>query len=71
MGSDAEVIDQRTIQHSGAGLAQLADVLEQLSNDNPSSVAIGIEVPRGAIVEYLSTRLRLASSGLIKTPLAR
>ena len=56
LGSDAEVIDRRTIQHSGAGLAQLADVLEKLSSDNPSSVAIAIEMPRGAIVEYLLER---------------
>lgn len=56
LGSDAEVVDQRSIPHSGAGLAQLADVLEKLSGGNPSCVAIAIEMPRGAIVEYLVER---------------
>jgi transposase/transposase IS116/IS110/IS902 family protein len=56
LGSDAEVIEQRSIPHSGAGLAQLADVLEKLSGGNPSCVALAIEMPRGAIVEYLIER---------------
>jgi transposase len=56
LDSEGEVIDRRTIQHSGAALAQLADVLEKLSGGNPSSVAIAIEMPRGAIVEYLVER---------------
>ena len=49
-------IDRRTIEHSGAGLTQLADVLEKLSSGDPFSVAIAIEMPRGAIVESLVER---------------
>jgi transposase len=56
LGSGGEVVDRRTIQHSAAGLAQLADFLEKLSSGNPSSVAGGIEMPRGAIVEHLVER---------------
>ena len=36
LGSDAEVIDRRTIQHSGAGLAQLADVLRAAVERRPN-----------------------------------
>src|SRR3982074_2233261 len=56
LGSSGEVIDRQTIQHSGAGLALLGDFLEKLSSGNSFSVAIGIEMPRGAIVEYLVER---------------
>ena len=56
LGSDGEVIDRRTIEHSGAGLTQLADLLEKLSSGDPFSVAIAIEMPRGAIVESLVER---------------
>ena len=56
LGSGGEVVDRRTIQHSGTGVALLVDVLEKFSNGRPSSVAVAIEMPRGAIVEHLVER---------------
>src|SRR5262249_22735342 len=56
LGSNGEVLDRRTIPHTGAGVAQLADLLEKFSNGNPSSVAVADESPPGAIVEHLVER---------------
>ena len=47
------VVDRRTIEHTGAGIAQFIHYLEELSGTEPGLVAIGIEIPRGAVVEAL------------------
>jgi hypothetical protein len=55
---DAErhVSDRQTIEHSGAGIAQLCDLLLQLPHDQPARVAVAREAPRGAAVETLVER---------------
>ena len=47
------LIEQRWFLHSGQSLAELADWLRRISADTPTSIAVAIEVPRGAIVETL------------------
>jgi transposase len=49
-------LENKAYPHSGAGLNQLADRLSALSNGDPSTVAIGIETPHGAVVETLVER---------------
>lgn len=49
-------LENKAYPHSGAGLNQLADRLAALSNGDPSTVAIGIETPHGAVVETLVER---------------
>jgi len=51
-----KLVDRRTIEHSGSGLAQLAELLMKLSAGDPASIAVAIETPRGAIVESLIER---------------
>ena len=50
---DGRVVDRKTIEHTGAGMAQLVKRLEELTGVEPGLAAVGIEVPRGAIVECL------------------
>jgi len=53
---DQKIVDRRAVPHSGAGMAQLCEVLAKLSGADPASVAIAIETPRGAVVECLVER---------------
>jgi hypothetical protein len=53
---ERRVVDRKTIEHSGAGMTQLCDLLLRLSNHKPSRVAVAIETPRGAVVETLVER---------------
>lgn len=53
---DRSIIDRKTIEHSGAGVAQLSELLFKLSENQPSRVAVAIETPRGAVVETLVER---------------
>jgi transposase len=55
LDADGKVVDEFAVAHSGAGLAQLVDTLTQLAGE-PASVAVAIEVPRGAVVETLVER---------------
>jgi transposase len=50
------VIDRKTVEHSGSGIAQFVMYLEKLAGGEPESVAVGIEIPRGAVVETLVER---------------
>lgn len=52
---DREILARRSVQHSGAGIAQFGDWLLK-ETEQPCRVAIGIEIPRGAIVETLVER---------------
>lgn len=54
--SRREVLGEREFEHSGAGLAQMAEWLAQLGDGVPARVAVSIEVPRGPIVETLMER---------------
>ena len=56
LNAERRVIDRKTVEHSGAGVAQLCDLLLKLSNRQPSRVAVAIETPRGAVVETLVER---------------
>jgi hypothetical protein len=49
-------LENKAYPHSGAGLNQLADRLSALASGDPSSVAVGIETPHGAVVETLVER---------------
>ena len=46
----------RKFEHSGAGLAAMMKWLKETAPDPPERVAIGIETPRGAVVEGLVER---------------
>src|SRR5437899_417350 len=50
------LVGERTVDHDGASLAQLAAWLWTVSAGHPQRVAVAIEVPRGAIVEGLLER---------------
>jgi transposase len=56
LNAERRVIDRKTIEHSGVGMAQLCDLLSKLSQQQPSRVAVAIETPRGAVVETLVER---------------
>jgi transposase len=47
---------ERSFEHSGAGLAQLADALLEVSSAEPHQIAVAIETPRGPVVETLLER---------------
>ncbi len=51
-----QIRGQRAVEHSGPGLAALADWLLTLAPGGPATLAVAIEVPRGAIVETLLER---------------
>ena len=46
-----QVVGERVVNHDGASLAQLVTWLLTLSQGQPQRVSVGIEVPRGPIVE--------------------
>lgn len=56
LDADRQVLLERTYPHSGSGLMALADDLGKLSEGDVESVAVAIEVPRGAVVETLLER---------------
>jgi transposase len=51
MTPQGSVVEERWCEHSGAGLAELVGRLRQKAA--PETVAVAIEIPRGAIVETL------------------
>jgi transposase len=53
MGRDGGVIEERWVDHSGSGLAELVDRLRRQTADSPATLAVAIEIPHGAIVETL------------------
>ena len=53
---DRRLVGERTVDHDGASLAQLAAWLWTVSAGHPQRVAVAIEVPRGAMVEGLVER---------------
>jgi len=54
LAADGHHIDAKAFKHSGDGLAELCDWLTKLGE--PSSTAVAIEVPHGAVVETLLDR---------------
>jgi transposase len=53
LDAQGSILGQRWIEHSGSGLAELALWLRQQTHDALPTLAAGIEVPRGAMVETL------------------
>jgi len=47
---------ERSVEHTGPGLATLVDWRLTLSGAEPAGIAVAIEVPRGAVVETLLER---------------
>jgi transposase len=56
LNTEQRVVDRTAVEHSGSGIAQFVEYLEKLSEGDPAQVAIGIEIPRGALVETLVER---------------
>jgi transposase len=56
LDADQRVIGRRKVEHSGAGIAQFVEYLEGLAEGKPGTIAVAIEMPRGAIVETLVER---------------
>jgi transposase len=56
VGPDRKVRKKRQFDHDGQGLADMANWIVEVANCDPSSIAIGIEIPRGAVVETLLSR---------------
>jgi transposase len=50
------VHERRQVKHTATALEAFVDTLIEFAGGDPSSVAIGIEVPRGALVELLVER---------------
>lgn len=53
---ERSIVDRKTIEHSGSGIAQLVESLLKLCGHEPGQIAVAIEMPRGAIVETLVER---------------
>lgn len=53
---DGHVVDERPVEHSGKGLAELAEWLIGLADGAAEHVWIAIEVPHGPVVETLLER---------------
>lgn len=53
---EGRIVERRQVPHTTVGLQALVDALLKRAEGNPSRVAIGIEVPRGAVVEWCVER---------------
>lgn len=51
-----QLVAEQTVEHTSTGLAQFVDWLAQMTGGSLERVAVGIEVPRGALVELLLER---------------
>lgn len=54
--ADRKVLEERSVEHAGAAIAQCIEWLMRISGGDPGSLAVAIETPRGAIVEVLVER---------------
>lgn len=53
---ERQVLEERSVEHTGSAIAQSVEWLARISDGDPGSTAIGIETPRGALVEVLVER---------------
>lgn len=53
---ERSVVERREVIHSSSGLAEMVDWLVKLCKGDISSLAVAIEVPRGAVVECILER---------------
>lgn len=51
-----KIVGRRVFEHSGTGLAQMADWLVRESGAQPADILVAIETPHGAVVETLLER---------------
>jgi transposase len=51
-----KIVGRRVFEHSGTGLAQMADWLVRESGAEPADIHVAIETPHGAVVETLLER---------------
>jgi transposase len=56
MDCAGQTVKEVSVEHSGTGHARFTEELTQLSGGHPESVAVAIEMPRGAVVETLVER---------------
>lgn len=54
--ADGKVRGRRTFEHSGTGLAEMADWLVRTSGAAPPAICVAIETPHGPVVEMLLER---------------
>ena len=55
LNGQGRVLEQRRVEHRAEAIAAMIDRLIELGGD-PASIAVAIEVPRGAVVEALVER---------------
>jgi len=53
LDANGKIVQQKWVEHSGSALAEMVDCLRQITGDAPELLAVGIEVPRGTVVETL------------------
>src|SRR5467141_2369928 len=53
---EGQVCDRRSVAHSATALQAFVDALLERAHGDASTVAIGIEVPRGALVDVCVER---------------
>jgi len=53
---DGETVGERTFEHGGQGLSEMAEWLLSFAAGEPAAIAVAIEVPRGPVVETLMGR---------------
>ena len=53
LDAGGRTVGRRTVEHTGAGIAELVGYLQKLAAGEPWGLAVGAETPRGAIIECL------------------
>jgi transposase len=56
MNPEGDVLGERSVEHSGSGVADLLAWLHSQAAASPGAIAVAIEIPRGALVESLVER---------------
>lgn len=56
LNAERRLLLERSVEHAGPAIAELADALARLADGEASCVAVGLEVPHGAVVETLVER---------------
>jgi Transposase len=59
---DAQIVEERRVQHTASDIAEFFDWLSGLAPDFSASMAIAIELPHGTLVEELLESASFASS---------
>lgn len=53
---DGEIVARRKVEHSGEAITRFIDWLLEIGSGEADKLAVGIEVPRGALVEMIADR---------------